>query len=283
MPDWLMRVIRAEAKNLIALAAEDQELRADLRSLAEEILAATADLAAGTEKETTEADARATLEPTESETKDTVEPLRELTLGRSVAAKGESGVATTSASHSGAAHHELAELEARCRWKAEAARWAAERLCRSLEGNECPDLDAATDPKMAEWADKLTDCYYWVSASESSQRADLSLLEDVGGCFESLAEGLATAGHPREEPRVQSSGANSAAHRRGTIGFEGCLEEVGCTGRRGPVGGVRMGQDQRGASPGLPEAVHAVRRPCQSHRLASTSGAHRSHGGERSA
>ena len=52
MSDWLMRVIRAEAKNLIALAAEDEELRADLRSLAEEILAATADLAAGTERVT---------------------------------------------------------------------------------------------------------------------------------------------------------------------------------------------------------------------------------------
>jgi hypothetical protein len=194
MSDWLMRVIRAEAKSLVALAAEDEELRADLRSLAEEILAATADLAAGTERETSETDGRATLEPPEPETEDTVEPLRALTLGRSVAAKGESGVATTSASHSGAAHDELAEVEGRCRWKAEAARWAAERLCRSLEGNDCPAPDAGMDPNVAEWADKLTDCYYWVSASESSQRADLSVLEDVGGCFESLAEGLATAG-----------------------------------------------------------------------------------------
>ena len=43
MSDWLMRVIRAEAKNLIALAADDDELRAGLRALANEILAATED------------------------------------------------------------------------------------------------------------------------------------------------------------------------------------------------------------------------------------------------
>ena len=42
MSDWLMKVIRAEAKRLIELAAEDDELRADLRALAEQILAATA-------------------------------------------------------------------------------------------------------------------------------------------------------------------------------------------------------------------------------------------------
>ena len=41
MSDWLMKVIKAEAKQLIALAADDDELRADLRALANEILAAT--------------------------------------------------------------------------------------------------------------------------------------------------------------------------------------------------------------------------------------------------
>ena len=41
MSDWLMRVINAEAGRLVELAAEDDELRADLRALAESILAAT--------------------------------------------------------------------------------------------------------------------------------------------------------------------------------------------------------------------------------------------------
>jgi hypothetical protein len=42
MSDWLMKVINAEAERLIELAADDDELRADLRELAESILAATA-------------------------------------------------------------------------------------------------------------------------------------------------------------------------------------------------------------------------------------------------
>ena len=41
--DWQMKIIAVEADRLIELAAEDAVLRAELRSLAERILAATAD------------------------------------------------------------------------------------------------------------------------------------------------------------------------------------------------------------------------------------------------
>jgi hypothetical protein len=198
MSDWLMRVIKAEAKHLIALAVEDDELRADLRVLAEEILAATQGPGAQTEREAPESDSSATVEMAEigSEitSEETVEPLRELTLGRSAPARGESGGGSTSTlmSRTGAAHEEVAEIEARCRWKGEAARWAVERLLRGREGDDRPNSDAPVDPKITEWADKLTDCFYWAKASESSQQNDLSLLEQAAGCFESLAEGLSS-------------------------------------------------------------------------------------------
>ena len=42
MSDWLMKTIRAEARRLLELAAGDDELRADLRALAKEILDSTA-------------------------------------------------------------------------------------------------------------------------------------------------------------------------------------------------------------------------------------------------
>ena len=51
-----------------------------------------------------------------------------------MAAKGEPGVATTSASRSGTAQDELAEIEARCRWKGEAARWAASDFSEAWRG-----------------------------------------------------------------------------------------------------------------------------------------------------
>ena len=199
MSDWLMRVIRAEAKHLIALAAEDEELRADLRALAEEILAATQDPAGS--------DGSATVDPAESGSETTieeeVEPLRELTLGRPVPARGgpDAGSTLPSVSRTGAAEDELAEIESRCRWKGEAARWAVERLLRGREGNDRGNLDPPMEPKVAGWSDRLTDCFYWLKSSGSSEQADLSLLENVGGCFEALAEGLASARTILEQSR----------------------------------------------------------------------------------
>jgi hypothetical protein len=199
MSDWLMKVIKAEAKHLIALAVEDDELRADLRVLAEEILAATQDPAAETERAPAPSDSEGSapvkLVETGGETtiEETVEPLRELTFGRSVPAKGEPGAGSNSplVSRTGA-EDKLAEIEGRCRLKGEAARWAVERLLRGREGNDQHNSDAPMDPKIAEWGDKLTDCFYWVKASDSSEQADLSWLAEAAGCFESLAEGLAS-------------------------------------------------------------------------------------------
>jgi hypothetical protein len=117
MPDWLMKVIKSEAKHLIALAAEDEELRGDLRALAEEILAATDRSRVETKPAPLEADPSGQVEPVgaEAETavEDTVEPLRELTLGRSAATKGEPGAGSTAVSRGRGAYDELAEIEAR--------------------------------------------------------------------------------------------------------------------------------------------------------------------------
>ncbi len=197
MSDWLMKVIRSEAKHLIALAADDEELCADLRALAEEILAATESSRVETEPAPFQPDSSRHVEPVESGgetiTEEMVEPLRELTLGRTAAAKGELGVASPSVSPGRAAYDELVEIEGGCRWRGEAARWAVERLLRGREGNDRCEPDLPIESKIAEWADKFTDCYYWAKASESSEQADLSLLENTAGCFESLAEGLAIA------------------------------------------------------------------------------------------
>jgi hypothetical protein len=201
MSDWLMRVIKAEAKHLIALAADDNELRADLRALANEILAATADAEVETESVHAEFDSSATVDPAEAEieTAEMDEPLRELTLGRSVPIRSEPRAGSAFATHATLPNNELAEIETNCRRKAEAARWAAERLLRIREGNDCRELDLPMDSEMAAWTDRLTDCFGWVQASEISEKADLSLLDDIGGCFETLAEALATVSDVRRK------------------------------------------------------------------------------------
>ena len=206
MSDWLMKVIKAEAKHLIALAAEDDELRADLRALANAILLATetthpesnlapasspceaitasiTEQGADTSPETREA-AQRTNEPT-------AEPLRELTLGRSSPSKGDPRPVSAVVFGLKTTHVDLTEIEARCRRKAEAARWAAEFGRRVREGNDFPIENVPMDAEMVKWADRLTDCFYWVKASEASAQADLSLLDDVSGCFETVAEAMA--------------------------------------------------------------------------------------------
>ena len=110
-----------------------------------------------------------------------------------MAAKVDPGVASASVSRGEGAYDELDGIEAGCRWKGEAARWAVERLLRGREGRNRCEPDTPIESNIAEWADKFTDCYYWAKASESSEQVDLSLLENTAGCFESLAEGLAIA------------------------------------------------------------------------------------------
>ena len=168
MSDWLMRVIKAEAKHLIALAADDDELRADLRALANEILAATEDSEVEAKSPHPESGSSKAVAPAESEpnAEAIVEPLRELTLGRSVPPKSEPQAEPALASKAVTSNDELVRIEASCRWKGEAARSVAERMLRIREGNDCFLQDLPMDSEMAKWADRLADCFVWVQASE---------------------------------------------------------------------------------------------------------------------
>ena len=86
---------------------------------------------------------------------------------------------------------DLAPIEARCRKKAEAARWAAAHERWLQEGANLDDEGPSPDPEVTRWADTLTQGFYWGSASDPSQSAEISLLDDLGGCFEAVAESLA--------------------------------------------------------------------------------------------
>ena len=211
MSGWEMKIITAEAHRLVALAAQDAGLRADLRALAQEILSTTeagdppgepVPASFPDEPDTAQPPIEAGLPvvageavPHEPGTPDDggairpqePEPLHQLTLGRRRPTADESLPAerATTRPETG---DDLSVLEARCRSKAEAARRAAERQRRIREGYEARIEDAPTDPEMVEWADRLTDSFYWLNAPDTSQPADLSLLDDVGGCFEAVAE-----------------------------------------------------------------------------------------------
>ena len=115
------------------------------------------------------------------------EPLRELTLGR--ARPGPDPPKPLPSSPSSPAEQEDT-LAPGCRAKAEAARWAAERQRRIRERDQNPDADEPTDPELRRWAETLTDAYYWASTNDPSGSADPKTLDEVGGCFETLAAAL---------------------------------------------------------------------------------------------
>lgn len=115
------------------------------------------------------------------------EPLPELTLGR--ARPGPDPPKPSQSSHSNSADEE-GTLAPRCRAKAEAARWAAERQRRIRERDESPDEDEPADPVLRRWAEALTDAYYWSSTHEPGGSAEPTILDDVGGCFETLAAAI---------------------------------------------------------------------------------------------
>lgn len=214
MASWEMKIITAEARRLLATASEDAGLRADLRALAQEILAATEapQPCAATEPEplpsgsgpASPAEERAPDGPTTSEASQAVrpevaEPLRELTLGRSRPASAEVPHSTDRTAGPAVTDADLPRIKARCRVKAEAARWAAERQRRRREDSASQDGETPADREIAEWADRWTDCFHWLDAPDASPPADLALLDQVGGCFEAVAEALTAVAGVRDQ------------------------------------------------------------------------------------
>lgn len=116
------------------------------------------------------------------------EPLRELTLGRKIASPPPPPV--NPASHAAADKEEVDQLIRRCRDKAAAIRWHAESHRRVWEGVETPMDPLAVAPELHAWAEQLVNCFYWLDEEDSPEGTDLSLLDNVGGCYEAMAEAM---------------------------------------------------------------------------------------------
>ncbi len=187
MSEWLTKTLKAEVQSLLPLAGEDDDLRAELRALAQEILAATEPPPA--RGEPAKAPAQGPQE----------EPRLELTLGqRRTNPDRHAPVPEHPDSKPAAAGgSELDRLEFRCRRKAEAARWAAESQRFVRERGEVPAPVVALDGELADWAAQWTDALCWVSQRDTADATDIAILDDLAGCFETLAEALALV---REAP-----------------------------------------------------------------------------------
>ena len=86
---------------------------------------------------------------------------------------------------------DLQLVEARCRLKAEGARWAAARQ-RSLQdgANYYTEIDPR-DREIISKAKSLEDCFLWMCHSSAPIPSDLRLWDNVAGCFEAAAMSVA--------------------------------------------------------------------------------------------
>ena len=201
----LMRAVAALTQRLMAQAAWDDGLREDLRALAAAVLRATERLSPMVRTEPGPEAARGE-EPgrTGPESSPAVEaksaapealrpapPLPELTLGRSRPAEAV-GRAEPSAyvGKASTADAELPAVEARCRLKTEGVRWAATRRRRIVEGAEFRVEIAPRDREILDRA-KNIDCYLWMNTPDFTVPNEPAPLEDVAGCYETVAEAIA--------------------------------------------------------------------------------------------
>ena len=75
--------------------------------------------------------------------------------------------------------------------KAEGARWAAKRRQRLAEGADYQLEIEPLDREIIEKAKKLPDCFLWMNHPSGPSPSDLSLLDDLAGCFETTADAIA--------------------------------------------------------------------------------------------
>ena len=161
---------------------------------------------------------------------------------------------------------------ARCRGKVEALRWQAESHRRLWEGVESPVEEILIDAEMLEWADKLVACFYWLDDQDASESADISLLDDVAGCYEAVAEAmvlLAGAG------ALGRDGAGAPAGGGVPVDAPSGPQAAPCARRPGPVGGLLASPRAGLPQPRLPQEAHESRRPRRPERVAGPGRPHR--------
>jgi len=82
---------------------------------------------------------------------------------------------------------DLQLVEARCRLKAEGARWAATRQRRINESADYALEIEPADRDIITRAKSLEDCFLWMNHPSAPTPYDLRLWEDVAGCFDVVA------------------------------------------------------------------------------------------------
>ncbi len=182
MSDDLTDAMLDLIERLGELAKEDRILRQRIRSVARAIV----DIA-------DEPDEEEASEQTNRESSDSEEPVPfELpqrlygNLGEDVEERIDHGEGALTKTFT-VSSDELPLIVQRCRLKAEGARWAIEREKLLDEGKDFRTEIEPHDRAIIERAKELPDCFLWMNNPSVPIAADPRLLEDVAGCFDTVA------------------------------------------------------------------------------------------------
>ncbi len=205
MSSELVNALAAVVDRLTLLSAEDAILRTQLRLVAKAFLDSTENgpvtgdqittdqvLVAVTESLARGVPASTTEDINQFQTSLPVqEVLPPLTLGSKTSSTQEPARPTWPVPQPGSTEADLSLIETRCRIKAEGARWAATRQRRLIEGANYANEIEPKDREIIERAKSTPDCYLWMNSRNSPIPSDLGQWEDVAGCFEAVANGVA--------------------------------------------------------------------------------------------
>jgi hypothetical protein len=95
---------------------------------------------------------------------------------------------------------ELPMIEARCRLKADAARWAAERRRLLNEGKDFRTDIEPRDRELIALAKQLPDCFLWMSHPTAPNPHDVGQWHVLAGCFDVLSDAVALIRRILDEP-----------------------------------------------------------------------------------
>lgn len=204
---------------LAVLASRDDQVRDEVRALAEAVLLATGP---GRAEEQPAVEAQAQVaspgpvpvpvpipvdvedEPVRPKVLVPDEPrlpLGELTLGQSRPREVETrfdGFGADSGDESA-----LRDVATRCLMKAEGARWAATRSKRIAEGVDFRTEVAPRDREVIEKAGAIPGCFLWTNTASFRPPEDLGLMESLAECFEVMAEAVILVLRLLDTPRLR--------------------------------------------------------------------------------
>ena len=213
----LLKVLQPALERLLTVALTDAEMRGHLRELGRTLLGLAAEpQALATPPAPPVSVPPPPPVPAAPAAAPTLPPMEPLVVSHHTLA--DPGPPARSVKPEGAwpptsVHEEdLPIIEARCRLKAEAARWAAIRARRLKSGANFATEIAPHDADLIGRAKALPFCFLWMCHPAQPLANDLALYDDLAGCFDTAADAVALLAHLGREASGELELLEQALH-----------------------------------------------------------------------